>query len=311
MGRGAVTESGPGVPARNRLVLNTRLGPIGYQDVGAGRPVVFFAGANANGELWTDVAARLEDWYRCVMVDLPLGAHHHPLSSGADRSARSLARLILDVLVLLDLSDAVVVANDTAGGLCLLALAERHDGLDRIGALVLTNCESFEHFPPRGLRLLGVLCRRTPTIACRIVRRSLRSPRGRRRFVGAVASRPLDAARAESFFAPSRDPRIVDDLVRAFATFRPATMLAAAAALERFDRPVLLAWGDRCDFFPMAHADRIAATFPDATVTTIAGARTWVPVDEPAQLATAIAQFAPATDAGRRALSATSPRSQP
>ena len=285
------SELGVRGQATPHLILNTRRGPLGYQDVGAGRSVVFFAGAGANGDLWTEVVAGLADRYRCVMVDLPLGAHRWPLTSGADHSAGSLARLILDVLVLLDVSDAVVVANDTAGGLCLLALAERHEGLERIGALVLTNCESFEHFPPRGLRLFGALCRWTPRIARGLIRRSLRSPRGRRRFVGAVASRPLDAERAESFFAPSRDPGIADDLVRAFGGFRPATMLAAAPALERFDRPVLLAWGDRCDFFPMTHADRLAAAFPDATVTTIAGARTWVPVDEPAQLAAAIARF--------------------
>ena len=71
---------------------------------------------------------RSTDRYRCITIDLPLGAHPWPLSVGADRSATSLARLLLDCLELLDLEDATVVANDTAGGLLLLSLASWSSG---------------------------------------------------------------------------------------------------------------------------------------------------------------------------------------
>jgi pimeloyl-ACP methyl ester carboxylesterase len=279
-------------PDRARAVLSTRLGPLGYQDVGAGRPIVFVAGAVANGDLWCEVVADLRDDFRCLMIDLPLGAHRWPLAAGADRSAASIARLLLDALVALDLDDVVLVANDTAGGLCLLALDEDHDGLRRITALALTNCESFEHFPPRPLRPFALLCRRAPAIAGRFVRRSLGSDRGRRRLVRSVASAPLEQRLATSLFEPARDPAIVADLVAAFAGFRPSIMLAAASAIERFETPVLLAWGDRCEFFPVAHAERLASAFPNATVTIVPGAKTWVPLDRPAELAAAIAAFA-------------------
>ena len=86
---------------------------------------MFFAGALANHDLWRDVIAALQDRYRCITVDLPLGAHPWPLPEGADPSATSLARLELDCLELLDVDDATVVANDTAGGLLLLSLATR------------------------------------------------------------------------------------------------------------------------------------------------------------------------------------------
>src|SRR5580700_9313630 len=106
--------------------LETRLGPLAYRSSGQGPTLVFFAGALANGDLWRDVVATLEDRYRCITVDLPLGAHPWPLLSGADRSATSLARLQLDCLELLDVPDATVVANDTAGALLLLSLATGH-----------------------------------------------------------------------------------------------------------------------------------------------------------------------------------------
>ena len=74
--------------------LETRLGPLAWRSSGHGPTLVFFAGALANGDLWRDVVAALEDRYRCITVDLPLGAHTSPLSAGADRSALSLADLV-------------------------------------------------------------------------------------------------------------------------------------------------------------------------------------------------------------------------
>jgi pimeloyl-ACP methyl ester carboxylesterase len=75
--------------------LDTRVGSLAWQSSGEGPTLVFFAGALANHDLWRDVIVALEDRYRCITIDLPLGAHPRPLSAGADRSATSLARLLL------------------------------------------------------------------------------------------------------------------------------------------------------------------------------------------------------------------------
>ena len=269
--------------------LQTRLGPVAWRSSGRGPTLVFFAGALANGDLWRDVAVALEDHYRCITVDLPLGAHPWPLSPGADRSAASLARLMLDCLELLDVDDATVVANDTAGGLLLLSLATGHPALGRIGRLVLTNCESYDQFPPDKLRKASAMCRALP----RLSRAALRLA-ARRRDVSSVTASGLDPERAESFFGPARrDPRVADDLVAAMAGFRPQLLIDAAAVIPRFDRPVLLVWGDSCGFFPMAHAQRLAADFPRATLVPVPGAKAWVPVDNPAAVADAIGNFVP------------------
>ncbi len=154
-------------------MLETRLGPVAWQSSGRGPALVFFAGALANHDLWRDVIAKLDDRYRCVTVDLPLGAHPSPLTSGADRSATSLARLLLDCLDLLDLHDATVAANDTAGGLLLLSLATGHQALGRIGRLVLTNCESYDQFPPDALKRASAACRALPGLARAMIRLQL------------------------------------------------------------------------------------------------------------------------------------------
>jgi pimeloyl-ACP methyl ester carboxylesterase len=279
--------------------LKTRLGPLAWQSSGHGPPLVFFAGALANHDLWRDVIARLDDRYRCITVDLPLGAHPWPLAKGADRSAASLARLLLDCLELLDVNGATVAVNDTAGGLLLLSLASGHPALGRVARLVLTNCESYDQFPPDSLKKASAMSRTMPGLARAALRFQLRLqrrwPAARRRFAGTVAASEIDRERMESFAGPAaRDRRVAGDLVAAMAGFRPRLLLDAAAAIPLFSRPVLLVWGQECGFFPMTNARRLAADFPHATLVPVPGAKTWVPVDNPATVAGAIAGFVPA-----------------
>jgi pimeloyl-ACP methyl ester carboxylesterase len=275
--------------------LHTRLGALAWQATGDGPPLVFFAGAFANHSLWRDVIGALADRYRCITVDLPLGAHPWPLTTGADRSATSLALLLPECLELLELDDATVVANDTAGGLLLLALAGAHPGLARIDRLVLTNCDSYEHFPPGVFRTMAAVCRTAPCAARGALGLLARSGVLQRQAVTTAAREPFDAERAESVFGPiRRDDRIAGDLVAAMAGFRPQLLVDAAPAIRAFRHPVLLVWGEQCDFFPVAHARRLADDFPDATLITVPGAKTWTPVDAPVAVADAIAGFVPA-----------------
>jgi pimeloyl-ACP methyl ester carboxylesterase len=257
--------------------------------------LVFFAGALANHDLWRDVIAGLEARYRCIAIDLPLGAHPWPLSPGADRSATSLARLMLDCLELLDVEDATVVANDTAGGLLLLSLDSDHPALERIGRLVLTNCDSYDQFPPDALKKAGPLFRKLPGLARALMRLQVRSPFLRRRGLATVTANGLDHDREESFMGPMRrDRRIADDLVAASAGFRPEILVDAAGAITQFDRPVLLVWGDACEFFPIAHGERLASEFPHSELIQVPGAKAWVPVDDPVSVTNAITEFVPA-----------------
>ena len=275
--------------------IETRLGPLAFEAIGDGPPLVFFAGALANGDVWRDVVDGLHHRYRCITVDLPLGSHRWPLTAGADRSATSLGRLLLECLDALDVADATVVVNDTAGGLLLLALAARHPALDRIGRIVLTNCESYDNFPPAALRKLSALCRRAPRVARTAIRFLVRSPSARKKTIASVTARGVDRERAEVIFGPAQHSGgIAADLVAAMAGFRPQLLLDAAAVIPSYDKPVLLMWGDACEFFPLDHARRLVSDFPNATLVTVPGAKTWVPVDNPRALVDAIAAFVPA-----------------
>ena len=63
----------------------------------------------------------------------------------ADLSPYGIAAMIADFLEALDLEDVTIVGNDSGGAMSQV-LVTRHP--ERIGRLVLTNCDTHENFPP-------------------------------------------------------------------------------------------------------------------------------------------------------------------
>jgi pimeloyl-ACP methyl ester carboxylesterase len=261
-------------------------GTIRYHDDGDGPPVVFVHGVLVDGRLWGPVIDRLEG-RRCIAPDLPLGSHRVPLPPDADLSPTGLAQLIADFLDALDLRDVTLVGNDTGGALCQLVVTG-HPA--RIGRLVLTNCDAFDNFPPKLFRGLVYGARaRILTAALQPMR--LRAARRLPIAYGWLANRVPDElldAWVEPFFS---DAAIRRDTRRMLAGLDPSLLLDTAARLHAFDRPVLLAWAPEDRFFPLEHAHRLAAIFPDARVVEVPGSRTFVSLDQPDRLAALIRDF--------------------
>jgi pimeloyl-ACP methyl ester carboxylesterase len=266
---------------------------IRYRDTGTGPTIVFVHGVYVGGGLWHDVVDRL-DGYRCIVPTWPLGAHEDP-APHADLSARAVAAMIPAFLDSLDVHDVTLVGNDTGGGLCLAALATGHVGLGRIARLVLTNCDSYEHFPPKGFDRIASISRKVPAFGRAFIR-FLSSKPGRKFFMKAVTVRrpaPDVADRVFGAFATSKAARA--DALRTTQSLEASITLDSVDALRAFDRPVLLAWGDTDKLFPLAHAERLQGDFPDARLRPIAGAATYVMLDQPDELARAIDEFIAST----------------
>ena len=262
---------------------------VRYRASGDGPPIVFVHGVWVGGSLWDDVAERLSG-FRCILPTWPLGAHRDP-APDADLSALATTKRIPAFLEALELDDVTLVGNDTGGGLCLAALGTAHPGLERIGRLVLTNCDSYEHFPPKGFDAMVELTRAVPLLGKLLLRGFATGP-GRSLFLEAVCVTPPKGDRAASIFeafATSSAARA--DALRVTQSLRPSVTLDAVDALRAFTKPVLLAWGDTDKLFPLGHARRLEADFPDATLEVIAGASTFVMLDRPEELAGAITRF--------------------
>jgi pimeloyl-ACP methyl ester carboxylesterase len=123
---------------------------IEYQQFGppdsAHPPVLFVHGILVDGRLWRDVAENLaRRGFRCIVPTWPLGSHTIPVNEATALSLHGVAEIIKDAIVALDLSDVTLVGSDTGGGLCQLVVDAYPD---RIGRLVLTNCDAFDKCPP-------------------------------------------------------------------------------------------------------------------------------------------------------------------
>ncbi|WP_083507059.1 alpha/beta fold hydrolase [Frankia sp. ACN1ag] len=262
--------------------------PVSYTDIGSGPVLLFVHGVYVTGALWKDLVALLGDRYRCIVPTWPLGAHE-PVGD-ADLSAAATARRILHLIELLDLDDVTVVANDTGGGLVLTALGDDSLDLARIGGLVLTNCDSYEHFPPGSFRHIARLCRASRRLGA-VVLSALASGPGRAFFMKAVCVTAVPRPRQDEIFGPfATNASTRHEAVRVTASLDPALTMRAAPAIERFSRPVVLAWGTDDKLFPLDHARRLAQAFPNARLVEISDSSTFVMLDAPDRLARIVAE---------------------
>ena len=267
--------------------VDTPAGPVHYRVAGPQEsphpPVVFLHGLLVNGELWTGVAEALAaQGVRSYALDLPLGAHPVPLLADADLSPRGVARLVLDVLAALELTDVTLVGNDTGGALAQFVI---DTDPSRIGRLVLTNCDAFDQFPPPPFGLLVAAGRRPGRLRMLMAPTRLRPLRHSVLGYGPLAHR-LDPALTRRWVEPLlRERAVRRDAARFMGAIRPADLLEVSTRLDRFDRPVLLLWGAADRFFKLEFAHRLAAAFPQARLVEIEGGRTFVPLDEPERVA--------------------------
>ena len=260
---------------------------IEYTDTGTGPTVLFVHGVYVTGALWNDVVAELGEGFRCVVPTWPHGAHSTP-TNGADLRAEAASQRIVHFMEALDLTDVTVVANDTGGGLVLATLGDPSLDTTRIARLVLTNCDSYEHFPPASFAQIVKLCRLSSVLGGAILRLLATGP-GQSFFIKSVCHTPPTKDRQrEVFGAFAASAAARRDAVILTASLDPALTMRAAPAIEAFDRPVTLTWGTEDELFPLDHARRLRDAFPDATLIEISDCSTYVMLDAPERLAAAI-----------------------
>ena len=264
-------------------------GPIHYREGGSGEPIVFVHGFGANGRLWSETAAALSPAHRCIVPDWPLGSHSEAMAPEADVTPRGIARMISEFLAALELDEVTIVGNDSGGAVSQMLVTEHPE---RIGRLVLTNCDCFEKFPPGRFKALfkaaqlpggsAVLAHSMQIGAVR------RSPLG----YGALTAERMDEDVMRSFVDPlHRDPGVRRDGMRFAGAADTRDTMAAAAKLPDLEIPALLVWGADDKFFTLADARRLADLIPDSRLVPIEGGRTFVSLDRPSRVAEEIAKF--------------------
>jgi pimeloyl-ACP methyl ester carboxylesterase len=271
--------------------LALRQATIEYREFGpqdsAYPPVFFVHGALVNGDLWREVAEKLGRLgYRCIVPTLPLGSHTIPVDDAGVLSLQGVAGIINDAVEALELSDVTLVGSDTGGGLCQLAVDARSD---RVGRLVLTNCDAFEQCPPFPFDKVFGLLRGPISIKALMGPMRLAALRNSALGFGLLISRPDRQLTAEWIAPCLNDIRIRRDLAALLRQIAVTDLTDVATRLTRFDKPVTLVWGQDDRVFKPSLGRRLAAVFPNAKLIEVPGSRTFVSLDQPDAVIDAIA----------------------
>jgi pimeloyl-ACP methyl ester carboxylesterase len=263
-------------------------GTISYRDSGDGPPVVFVHGLLVDSALWRKPIQLLESDVRCIAPDLPLGSHRRAMGPDADVTPRGVARLVGDFLAALDLDDVTLVGNDTGGGICQLVALDHGE---RVGRLVLTNCDCFEVFPPKefvpmfkAASIPGAVYAALQPMRAAAARRTIMA------YGGLAHQIPDDVTK--SWVEPAlSDAGVRADLIRFLQASDTSIMIDAGQRLPGLAIPALIAWGQADRFFARELGERLAAAIPNARLERIADARTFVSEDAPEALAKLIGGF--------------------
>jgi len=262
-------------------------GTIRYREAGEGRAVVFVHGYLVDGRLWDGVVDKLSDRCRCIAPDWPIGAQQIAMSPDADLTPYGIASIVSSFLEALDLDDVTIVGNDSGGAMSQVTVT-RHP--ERIGRLVLTNCDTHENFPPGPFKALPPLAGLPGGMA--VIAAPFRIPAVARAAFRPFTKDPLPPELVADWMEPGlHDPDVKRDLKKVTSGMNKRYTLEAAEKLRRSDLPVLLTWAPEDRVFPLKYAERLAADTPNARIVQIPNSKTFVPIDQPARLADLIAEF--------------------
>ncbi|HEX6457060.1 MAG TPA: alpha/beta hydrolase [Solirubrobacterales bacterium] len=274
--------------ADERKEVQLPAGMVRFREAGSGKPVVFVHGYLVDGRLWSGVVGHLSDRCRCLAPDWPMGAQQVAMNPDADLSPPGVARLIADFLDELALEDVTIVGNDSGGAISQVLVANHPE---RIGRLVLTNCDTHENFPPGIFKAMPPLAKLPGGML--VLSAPFRIPAVARRAFEPFAKTKIPDALIASWMEPAaKDSGVMHDLKKFTAGMDKRHTLAAAEKLSETKPSLRLLWAPGDKYFPISYAERLAGEVGNAEIVRIPDAKTFVPLDQPARVADEIAEFA-------------------
>jgi pimeloyl-ACP methyl ester carboxylesterase len=273
--------------ASERKEIDLPAGRVRYREAGAGKPIVFVHGYLVDGRLWGGVVDRLSDRFRCLAPDWPIGAQQIAMKPDADLTPPGVAATIASFLDALDLEDVTIVGNDSGGAMSQI-LVTRHP--ERIGRLVLTNCDTYENFPPGIFKAMPPLAKLPGGMT--LLSLPFRSGAIARAAFKPFTRKPIPAELIASWMAPGmNDSGVRHDLKKVTVDMNKRYTLEAAEKLRGSQLPILFTWAPGDKLFPISGAERLAAAAGNARIVEIADAGTFVALDQPQRLSEEIAAF--------------------
>ena len=260
-------------------------GEVAYRRVGSGPDVLFVHGWPVNSATFRLLLPHLADHVTCHLVDLP-GAGASRFTADTDLSLDNHIHSVRRVIDLLELDSVAVVGHDSGGMISRHAVA----GDPRLRALGLIDTEQSSGLSWKFKTFLAG--RHLPGFGAGLGWLAGKPGLRRNRLVlgDAFLDRSLLDGEFDEFFLrrlhTDRKYRAATiKLVRSFDT----TYVTELAALHaKLDVPVALVWGEQDKFFPVAWAEEMVSTFPNAHLTVIPNAGLFSHEERPAEVAAAL-----------------------
>ncbi|MBI4376858.1 MAG: alpha/beta hydrolase [Elusimicrobia bacterium] len=252
---------------------------ISYAERGAGAPLVLLHGMPTWGFLWNGLIPALERHRRMLIPDLPGFGY----SDKSDRFPRSLSRQaeMLDAwLQSLGIERADFIGHDIGGGVALRLAA--FDPA-RVGRLALLDTVCYDSWPTEFMARFG-------------------HPGTDRRLSAAAALKSLRAALRPGFstleeglinglLAPYTTETGKLSLIRDASGMDSSLTMELVPALPRINIPTLIVWGEQDPFASLRYGRRLAADLPKARLRVMSGARHFVHIDKPEEVALELENF--------------------
>jgi pimeloyl-ACP methyl ester carboxylesterase len=260
-------------------------GRIRYHERGEGPVIVFVHGWLANANLWRKVVPLLADRYRCVVPDLPFGAHLEPMSDALDGTPDGIARLINDFLDALGVDDVTLVGNDSGGAYSQIATAANPR---RVRCLILNACETpYDTFPPAAFDGLQQAAGTPATLVALLGALRDRTVRHGPAAFGLLIKHSIEDAASDSYALPALELEgVCRDATRVMP---PASQTYVAAAgdllIDDFTGTVTFIWPTEDVFFSLDNVRRYAAELRHGRVELVEDAFAFTPEDQPNRFA--------------------------
>ncbi len=270
-------------------------GTIAYREYGASNldTLVFVHGLFLAGSVWDDAILNLSNSHHCIVLEMPFGGHRTMFNDNADLSLIGTAKLLADIIETLGLQNVTLIGGDFGAVVCKLALARFGQ---RIGRLVITNCDALEVFPAEGFEYFEKL----PSIpgalwiTAQAMYRIRALRRGKKSF-GAFTHRPIPDEMLLDWIEPmAQRPNNRRDIAKLLRSIDSELTLALPQELAQTAKPIHIIWGADDHLFTLALARRLrAAIGQTAVLSEIPRAKTFVFYDAPEAFAQAIENFEP------------------
>jgi pimeloyl-ACP methyl ester carboxylesterase len=243
--------------------VETPSGRISYASAGSGPAALFVHGVVLNKHLWRHQLTELSDLRRCIAVDL-LAHGDTEIAPGQDVSVTANAKMLKEVLDVLNIDQVDLVGNDSGGGITQIFAALNPE---RVRTLTLTNCDTHDNWPPEAFMPFVDMVKtgglRDTLNAMLADKRIFRSPGA----LGPAYERPetVTDEDIETYLRPLvRTEQRTRDLQRFVEAFDNKHTRVIEPQLRGLRAPTLIVWGTDDVYFPVKWAHWLSETIPGA-----------------------------------------------